>query len=77
MGWTHVQRRSGPKGFPKLVDERTMTFAVRRGNRQYISSGHRSADDRACLFIMDDTPGAPDLRCTPAPSSWRSTLTQS
>lgn len=52
-GWPYVQHRGGPRGFLKLVDERTLAFADYRGNRQYISTGNVAADDRACLFLMD------------------------
>ena len=52
-GWPYVQHRGGPRGFLKLVDDRTLTFADYRGNRQYISTGNLAADNRACLFLMD------------------------
>lgn len=54
-GWPYVQHRGGPPGFLKLLDDRTLAFADYRGNRQYISVGNLSADDRACLFLMDYT----------------------
>lgn len=52
-GWPYVQHRGGPRGFLKLLDERTLAFADFRGNRQYISTGNLAANDRACLFLMD------------------------
>jgi predicted pyridoxine 5'-phosphate oxidase superfamily flavin-nucleotide-binding protein len=52
-GWPYVQHRGGPRGFLKLVDDRTLAFADYRGNRQYISTGNLAADDRVCLFLMD------------------------
>ena len=52
-GWPYVQHRGGPPGFLKLVDDRTLAFADFRGNRQYISVGNTTANDRACLFLMD------------------------
>jgi predicted pyridoxine 5'-phosphate oxidase superfamily flavin-nucleotide-binding protein len=52
-GWPYVQHRGGPQGFLRVVDERTLTFADFRGNRQYISLGNIGADDRVCLFLMD------------------------
>lgn len=52
-GWPYVQHRGGPRGFLKMVDERTLAFADYRGNRQYLSVGNLSADDRVCLFLMD------------------------
>jgi predicted pyridoxine 5'-phosphate oxidase superfamily flavin-nucleotide-binding protein len=54
-GWPYMQHRGGPRGFLKLVDDRTLAFADYRGNRQYISTGNLAADDRACLFLMDYT----------------------
>lgn len=52
-GWPYVQHRGGPRGFLKLLDERTLAIADYRGNRQYISLGNALANDRACLFLMD------------------------
>ena len=52
-GWPYLQHRGGPRGFLKLVDDRTLAFADYRGNRQYISLGNLGASDRACLFLMD------------------------
>lgn len=52
-GWPYVQHRGGPRGFLKLVDDRTLAFADYRGNRQYISTGNVAANDRVCLFLMD------------------------
>lgn len=52
-GWPYVQHRGGPKGFLKVLDEKTIGFADFRGNKQYISVGNLSADDRVSLFIMD------------------------
>ena len=54
-GWPYVQHRGGPRGFLKLLDDRTLAFADYRGNRQYFSTGNLAADDRACLFLMDYT----------------------
>ena len=63
-GWPYVQHRGGPRGFLKVVDEKTLAFADYRGDRQYISTGNLAADDRACLFLMDYPPSgaAQDLR---------------
>ena len=52
-GWPYVQHRGGPLGFLRILDDRTLACADFRGNRQYISVGNLSADDRACLFLMD------------------------
>ena len=50
-GWPYVQYRGGPRGFLRVLDARTLAFADYRGNRQYISTGNVSADDRACLLL--------------------------
>ncbi len=52
-GWPYVQHRGGPRGFLRLVDDRTLAFADYRGNRQYISTGNLAAGHRACLLLMD------------------------
>jgi predicted pyridoxine 5'-phosphate oxidase superfamily flavin-nucleotide-binding protein len=52
-GWPYIQHRGGPPGFLKVFDEKTLGFADFRGNRQYISIGNASADDRCALFLMD------------------------
>jgi uncharacterized protein len=52
-GWPYVQHRGGPRGFLKLVDDRTLAFADYSGNRQYISTGNLAANGRVCLFLMD------------------------
>jgi uncharacterized protein len=52
-GWPYVQHRGGPKGFLKVLDDKTIGFADFRGNKQYISVGNLSTDDRVSLFIMD------------------------
>ncbi|UOK69455.1 pyridoxamine 5'-phosphate oxidase family protein [Ancylobacter polymorphus] len=52
-GWPYVQHRGGPRGFLKVIDERTLAFADYSGNRQYISTGNVAANSRTCLFLMD------------------------
>ena len=52
-GWPYVQHRGGPAGFMKVLDERTIGFADYSGNRQYVSTGNFSTDDRVALFFMD------------------------
>ena len=52
-GWPYVQHRGGPKGFLKVLDEKTLGFADFRGNRQYLSVGNLNADGRVSLFVMD------------------------
>lgn len=52
-GWPYVQHRGGPPGFLKVLDDRTLAFADYRGNRQYVSVGNLTADDRASLILVD------------------------
>ena len=52
-GWPYIQHRGGPKGFLRVLDDKTLAFADYRGNRQYITTGNLAANDRVCLFLMD------------------------
>lgn len=52
-GWPYVQHRGGPRGFLRVLDDKTLAFADFRGNRQYLSVGNLAADNRASLFLMD------------------------
>jgi len=52
-GQPYIQHRGGPRGFIKVLDERTLAFADFGGNKQYISLGNLSENDRAHLFLMD------------------------
>ena len=47
------QHRGGKRGFLKVLDEHTLAFADFSGNRQYISMGNLSENDRAYIFLMD------------------------
>ena len=52
-GQPYIQHRGGKPGFLKVVDEKTLAFADFRGNRQYITVGNLSENDKACIFLMD------------------------
>ena len=52
-GQPYVQHRGRPKGFIRVLDERTLGFANFVGNRQYITTGNLAENDRAFLFLMD------------------------
>lgn len=52
-GHPYIQHRGGPKGFLKVLDEKTLAFADFAGNRQYISLGNLDGNDRVNLFLMD------------------------
>jgi uncharacterized protein len=52
-GWPYIQHRGGPRGFLKVIDDRTTAFANFSGNRQYISSGNLSTDNRVAVILVD------------------------
>ena len=52
-GQPYIQHRGGPKGFLKVVDAKTLAFADFTGNRQYITAGNLSENDKAYIFLMD------------------------
>jgi predicted pyridoxine 5'-phosphate oxidase superfamily flavin-nucleotide-binding protein len=51
-GQPYIQRRGGKRGFLKVLDEHTLAFADFSGNRQYISMGNLSENDRAFIFLV-------------------------
>lgn len=51
--WPYVQHRGGPAGFLAVLDEHTIAFADYAGNKQYISAGNLTVNDRVALFLMD------------------------
>jgi predicted pyridoxine 5'-phosphate oxidase superfamily flavin-nucleotide-binding protein len=52
-GQPYIQYRGGPKGFLKVLDERTLALADFVGNAQYISLGNLSENNKAFIFLMD------------------------
>jgi predicted pyridoxine 5'-phosphate oxidase superfamily flavin-nucleotide-binding protein len=52
-GWPYVQHRGGPRGFVRIVSPTRLAFADFRGNRQLVSAGNASRDDRVSLIVMD------------------------
>lgn len=52
-GQPYIQHRGGPKGFLRVIDEKTLGFADYSGNRQYITTGNLAENDRAFLFLPD------------------------
>jgi predicted pyridoxine 5'-phosphate oxidase superfamily flavin-nucleotide-binding protein len=52
-GWPYVQHRGGPRGFVKVISPARIAFPDFRGNRQYVSAGNVSRDDRVSLIVMD------------------------
>ena len=52
-GWPYIQHRGGPPGFIRVLGPRQIGFADYGGNRQMISVGSISKQDRVALFLMD------------------------
>lgn len=52
-GQPYIQHRGGPAGFIRVLDKHRIAFADYRGNKQYISTGNLSENDRAQIFVMD------------------------
>ncbi len=52
-GWPYMQHRGGPAGFLKVLDDRTVAFADYAGNKQYITVGNLTENDRILLFLID------------------------
>jgi uncharacterized protein len=52
-GWPYVQHRGGPPGFCKVLSPTQLAFADFRGNRQYVSAGNVSRNDRVSIIVMD------------------------
>jgi predicted pyridoxine 5'-phosphate oxidase superfamily flavin-nucleotide-binding protein len=52
-GRPYIQHRGGPAGFLKAIDDKHLAFADFGGNKQYITAGNLSENDRASIFLMD------------------------
>jgi len=52
-GWPYLQHRGGPPGFLRALNDRQIGFVDYGGNRQMISVGSVSKEDRVSLFLMD------------------------
>jgi predicted pyridoxine 5'-phosphate oxidase superfamily flavin-nucleotide-binding protein len=52
-GWPYIQHRGGPQGFLRVINETTLAFADYKGNRQLLTTGNISVNDRVALFLMD------------------------
>jgi uncharacterized protein len=53
LGQPYIQFRGGPKGFLKVLDDKTLGYADFKGNLQYISVGNLNENNKAALFLMD------------------------
>ncbi len=52
-GWPYMQHRGGSAGFVKALNSKEFGWAEYTGNKQYISTGNISGDDRVSLFFID------------------------
>jgi predicted pyridoxine 5'-phosphate oxidase superfamily flavin-nucleotide-binding protein len=52
-GWPYIQHRGGHAGFLRVVNPTTLGFADYKGNRQLLTTGNLSANNRVCLFLVD------------------------
>lgn len=52
-GWPYVQHRGGAPGFIHCLDRHMIGWAEYAGNRQYVSLGNVSGDDRVAMILMD------------------------
>lgn len=52
-GWPYIQHRGGPRGFLRVLNPTTLAFADYRGNRQLLTTGNLSVNNRVSLFLMD------------------------
>ena len=52
-GQPYIQHRGGPRGFLKVLDEKTLAIADYTGNSQYISLGNLTENNKAFIFLMD------------------------
>lgn len=52
-GWPYIQHRGGPVGFVRYLKDGTLGWADYTGNRQYVSIGNATADDRVASLFMD------------------------
>lgn len=51
-GWPYIQHRGGPTGFLKVLGPRSLGFADLKGNRQLVSTGNLTGNDKVSLFLM-------------------------
>lgn len=52
-GQPYIQHRGGPPGFLRVLDDFMIGFVDFAGNRQYITQGNLSDNDKAYLFLID------------------------
>ena len=52
-GQPYIQHRGGPPGFLRVLDDFMIGFVDFAGNRQYITQGNLSDNNKAYLFLID------------------------
>ena len=52
-GWPYVQHRGGEQGFITVLDDHTIGWAERSGNRQYIGTGNITNNGRVAGILVD------------------------
>ncbi len=51
-GYPYIQHRGGPKGFVKVIDNKTMAIVDFTGNKQYISAGNLATHTQVALIMV-------------------------
>jgi predicted pyridoxine 5'-phosphate oxidase superfamily flavin-nucleotide-binding protein len=52
-GQPYIQHRGGPKGFLHAIDDHTIGFVDFAGNKQYVTTGNLTENDRVCIMAID------------------------
>jgi len=52
-GWPYVQHKGGAPGFVTMLDDSTLAWVERAGNRQYLGAGNVAANGRVALIFVD------------------------
>ena len=52
-GWPYLQHRGGDPGFVHVIDDTTIGWAERNGNRQYLGTGNITANGRLAAIFVD------------------------
>ncbi|MFT3936161.1 MAG: pyridoxamine 5'-phosphate oxidase family protein [Chitinophagaceae bacterium] len=52
-GYPYVQHRGGPKGFLKVLNDKQLGFIDFSGNRQYVSVGNLTTNNKVALIMVD------------------------
>lgn len=52
-GFPYIQFRGGPKGFLKVLDEKRIGFIDFSGNKQFISVGNLTTNNKVSIILLD------------------------